>query len=647
MLQFIDIKHRFGSSTLFEKFSWHIKPGSKVALVGPNGSGKSTLFRMAIGELSPEEGIVSRSKHAEISLFQQIPDFDFEKKVIDTALSKHKHYNEYVMRSEEIRQKMENLDHNSKAFNDLLEEQSALEEFAFTYSVHELEAKAKKIIGGLGFSNEQMEKKVKEFSPGYQHRLGLAIAILNPGNLLLLDEPTNHLDHASKEWLAEYLQGTNRSFILVTHDPEFLNATTDTIAELNPSGVIEFRGTLDDYFEHKNELLEKLKVQFHKEESYLKKRTEWIERFRSKATKAKAVQSVIKRLEKRDKVDAPEESFWNSKTEYRFNYIPCGNLAFRIEDANFSYDGTSKNIFEGAELHVSNGDKIAVIGPNGAGKSTFLRCVLGIHKLNKGAVTFGPKTKIGYFSQNHHENLDPEKTLLETILSVYPDISDGEARTLLGYFSFSDDKVFKKVGLLSGGEQSRLRLALLVKFGSNTLFLDEPTNHLDLVVRDNLKRALQVYPGAVMVVSHDPDFLKDLCNRTISVSGGKIRDLNCSFSDYRRFPPEDLQAEGEIRHQTDRLDNNEAKDKSRSQKNADKNRIKKIQKDIEQIEIKIGLLEKNKSNSEELLADPLFYKNRSYQMELDNYNETKAEIGRLTEAWENLQLELENLSSAV
>lgn len=601
---------------------------------------------MAVGELNPEEGLVSRSKHTEISLFQQIPDFNFEARVIDTALSKHKHYNEYIKRAEDIHSRMDHTDHDSPEFTALLEEQSSLEEYAFTYGVHELEAQAKKIIGGLGFSNDQMEKKVKEFSPGYQHRLGLAIAILNPGNLLLLDEPTNHLDHASKAWLAEYLSDTNRSFVLVTHDPEFLNATTDTIAELNPSGVLEFKGTLEDYFEHKNELLDKLRLQFKKEEAYLKKRTEWIERFRSKATKAKQVQSVIKKLEKREKVEAPDDSFWNSKTEYKFNYTPCGNLSFRIENASFAYEKTGKNIFSNAELHVSNGDKIAIIGPNGAGKSTFLRNILGIHKLTEGSVTFGPKTKIGYFSQNHHEHLDPEKNLLETVLSVYPDLPDVEARKLLGYFSFSDDRVFKKVGLLSGGEQSRLRLALLVRFSSNTLFLDEPTNHLDLVVRDNLKRALQEYPGAVLVISHDPDFLKDLCTRTVSVSNGKVKDLNTSFSDYLKFPPEELEAEGGFTIKTP-TENTSSENKSRSQKNADKNRVKKLQKEIEQIEAKIALLEKNKANSEELLADPEFYKKRSYQMELDNYNETKKEISKLTETWEKLQIEMEELSSVV
>ncbi|PKA03431.1 ATP-binding cassette domain-containing protein, partial [Leptospira ellisii] len=243
MLQFIDIKHQYASAVLFNGFSWHIKPGSRVCLVGPNGSGKSTLFRMAEGKFVPDSGSVSRSKNTEISVFQQIPDFDPEASVIDTALEKHKHYREYSERLKEINRKFDSFPHDSKEFEAVLDEQSALEEYAFTFGVHELESKARKILGGLGFSNAQMEMKVREFSPGYQHRLGLAITLLNPGNLLLLDEPTNHLDNSSKQWLADYLNSTGQAFVLVTHDPEFLNATCDMIAELSPSGVIEFRGT--------------------------------------------------------------------------------------------------------------------------------------------------------------------------------------------------------------------------------------------------------------------------------------------------------------------------------------------------------------------------------------------------------------------
>ncbi|AOP35469.1 ABC transporter ATP-binding protein [Leptospira tipperaryensis] len=646
MLQFIDIKHQYASSVLFEGFSWHIKPGARVCLVGPNGSGKSTLFRIAEGKFVPDDGTVSKSKNTEISVFQQLPDFDPEASVIDTALGKHKHYREYSERLKEINHKFEIISHDSPEFASLLDEQSSLEEYAFTYGVHELESKARKVLGGLGFSNEQMAMKVREFSPGYQHRLGLSITLLNPGNLLLLDEPTNHLDNESKEWLADYLNSTGQSFVLVTHDPEFLNATCDTIAELSPSGVIEFRGTLEEYFEHKNELQEKLQTQFEKEESYLKKRMEWIDRFRAQATKARQVQSALKRLEKRDRIDAPQESFWNSKSDYKFNFISSGRITARMEDGAFSYSGKPPFIFSDANFEISAGDKIAVVGPNGAGKSTFLRCLLEIHKLTSGKIYYGPKTKIGYFSQNHHEELDSSKNLLQTVMTTYPDLSEQQARSLLGYFSFSEDSVYKQTGLLSGGEQSRLRLALLVRHPANSIFLDEPTNHLDLVVRDNLRRALMDYEGSLLIISHDPEFLKDLCNRTISVDKGQIRDFNCTFSDYLKYNLKETVSSGSQNGNSSSLKKEEPS-QTRSKKNADKNRIKKIQKDLEQIEAKIELLEKSKKNLEEVLADPGFFKNRSYQLELDNLNETKNEISRFTQDWESLQLELEELSGSV
>lgn len=484
--------------------------------MGPNGSGKSTLFRIAEGKFIPDEGSVAKSKNTEISVFQQIPEFNPEISVIDTVLEKHKHYREYSERLKEINRKFDLVSHDSKEFTAVLDEQSTLEEYAFTYGVHELESKARKVLGGLGFSNVQMEMKVREFSPGYQHRLGLTITLLNPGNLLLLDEPTNHLDNTSKEWLADYLNSTGQSFVLVTHDPEFLNSTCDTIA---------------------------------------------------------------------------------------------------------------------------------VVGPNGAGKSTFLRCLLEIHKLTSGKIYYGPKTKIGYFSQNHHEELDPSKNLIQTVMSAYPDLSEQQARSLLGYFSFSDDSVYKQTGLLSGGEQGRLRLAMLVRFPANAIFLDEPTNHLDLVVRDNLLRALMEYEGSLLIISHDPEFLRSLCNRTISVDKGQIRDFNCTFADYLKY---DLQETTPSKLQAGSLiSKKEETGQTRSKKNSDKNRIKKIQKDLEQLEARIELLEKSKKNLEEVLADPNFFKNRSYQLELDNLNETKNEITRLTSEWESLQLELEELSGTV
>ncbi|MCZ8157549.1 MAG: ABC-F family ATP-binding cassette domain-containing protein [Leptospira sp.] len=644
MIQFIQIHQHFGPKILFEGFSWHIKPGCRVALVGPNGSGKTTLFQMASGKMKPESGDVVRSKHTQLSLFQQIPEFDPTAKVVDTVLDGNLLYKDYAAKRSKIESRFEKTDSDSEEFETLLHDQSELEEFAHQHDLHGLEARAKKILSGLGFAQTDFERRTQEFSPGYHHRIGLAIALLNPHNLLLLDEPTNHLDDKTKDWLADFLISQNQAFVLVTHDPEFLNKTVTTIVELNPNGVFEFEGTLEEFFEAKNEIQEKLKVQFQKEETYLKSRLEWVERFRAQATKARQVQSVIKRLDKRDKVENPEDSFWNQKPEYAFQFVQSSNIILRLENGNFSYidksTGLKKQIFESAELEISAGDKIALVGPNGAGKSTLMRCLLQEHKLETGSLYYGPKTKLGYFSQTHGEDLDESLNLVQTIQKKYPDLSDEKARTLLGHFAFPGDGVFKSVKLLSGGEQSRLRLSLLVQQPTNCLFFDEPTNHLDIVIREALKRALIEYPGSLLIISHDPDFLKGLCNRTFQLSNGTLRNLNCSFDDYLKFHKEE--DESSATHLP-----KEKKSEKKESTTASKNRRKKLEKEILEIENKLERLEKNRKDKEELLQDPEFYKNRSFQLEMDTYNEIKNEIASLTSKWELATIELEEIGGAV
>ncbi|GBF51094.1 ABC transporter ATP-binding protein [Leptospira ryugenii] len=643
MIQFIQIHQHFGPKTLFEGFSWHIKPGARVALVGPNGSGKTTLFQMAVGKLKPERGEVVRSKSTRLSLFQQIPDFHPESSVIDTVLDGNLEYRDYALKRKKIEQRFEQIKESDSEFESILHEQSELEDYAHEHELHGLEAKAKKILSGLGFANSDFERKTKEFSPGYHHRIGLAIALLNPHNLLLLDEPTNHLDDKTKDWLADYLISQNQAFVLVTHDPEFLNQTVSTIVELNPNGVFEFEGSLEEFFEAKNEIQEKLRVQFEKEEAYLKSRLEWVERFRAQATKARQVQSVLKRLDKRDKVENPEDSFWNQKPDYSFQFTPSSSIVLRLEQASFAYPdrntGIENLIFHDAEIEISAGDKVALVGPNGAGKSTFMRCLLGKHQLKKGKVYYGPKTKLGYFSQTHGDDLDDSLNLVETIQKNYPDLNDERARSLLGHFAFSGEGVFKSVKLLSGGEQSRLRLALLVQMQTNCLFFDEPTNHLDIVIREALKKSLIEYPGSLLIISHDPDFLKGLCNRTFQLSQGKLHNLNCSFEDYLKFHKEEESQQLAPEKTEKKVDKKESSSVS-------KNKRKKLEKEIEEIESKLVLLEKNKKDKEELLQDPEFFKNRSYQLEMDTYNEIKNEIASLTSRWELATLELEEMGGA-
>ncbi len=266
-----------------------------------------------------------------------------------------------------------------------------------------------------------------------------------------------------------------------------------------------------------------------------------------------------------------------------------------------------------------------------------MRCLLEKHKLDSGNLYFGPKTKLGYFSQTHGEDLDESLNLVETIQKKYPEFSEEKARTLLGHFAFPGDGVFKSVKFLSGGEQSRLRLALLVNHPSNCLFLDEPTNHLDIVIREALKRALADYPGSLLIISHDPDFMKGLCNRTFSLASGTLENLNCSFDDYLKFHKED---DASIRPKQENKTKIEDK---KLNPGASKNKRKKLEKEIEEIELKLERLEKNKRDKEELLQDPEFFKNRSFQMEMDTYNDIKREIAVLTSRWEDVTLELEEM----
>ncbi|MCB1160985.1 MAG: ABC-F family ATP-binding cassette domain-containing protein, partial [Leptospiraceae bacterium] len=259
MLQFIDLHHRFGPNIIFEGLYWHIKPDRKIALIGPNGAGKTTLFQFATEKLKPDGGSVVFSKDTKISLFQQIPDFPEEEPVLSVVLSQNLLYSEYEKKKKQIEELFETIQADSKPYEELLHEQAENEEFAHAHDLHNLEIRARKVLFGLGFSDSSLNQPVKNFSPGYHHRIGLAIALLNPHNLLLLDEPTNHLDDASKEWLAEYLLQSKGTFILVSHDPDFLERTSSTIAEISSNSVTEFEGSLIDYLEEKNEIHEKMK----------------------------------------------------------------------------------------------------------------------------------------------------------------------------------------------------------------------------------------------------------------------------------------------------------------------------------------------------------------------------------------------------
>lgn len=633
MLQFIQIHHRFGPNILFENFSWHIKPGSKIGLVGPNGVGKTTLFQIATNKLVPDSGSVVSSKHTAISLFQQIPQFQSEKAVIPTVLESLPAYHHFITQQKKIQQELNTLAPESDEYHNLLDRQAALEEQGVANGVYDFEVQAKKLLSGLGLQEEDFLKAVGTFSPGFQHRIALAISLLKPHNLLLLDEPTNHLDDRSKAWLVEYLQSTSANFILVTHDPDFLNQSINMIAEVSKKGVIEFRGTLEAFLQEQNEIHAKLQAQYAKEEAFLKKRTEWIERFRSKATKARQVQSAIKKLAKRDKLESADEIFWNREPNYHFTYQSSGKVILRLENCSFQYP-ESEPIFAGVDLEICPGDRVAVVGRNGAGKSTLMRCLAGQLEFAEGNQYMGPRTIVSYFNQVHAEVLDDSLSIYETIQISFPYYSDREIRSLLGHFSFSEESVHKQVHAMSGGEKSRLRLAMMVPRPCNCLLLDEPTNHLDLVTRNAFQNALANFAGASIIISHDPEFLRGLCNKTYRVLDGRFEDLNCSFADY-------LQYHQEFQRQTEKTE--KKKQDGRSSQDPLKKRKKRLEKGIAQLEEKMDDLEEKKSQLEQKIAGPDFYSLSNYSTILQQYDALKKEIEQTFAKWEELSMELESL----
>lgn len=646
MIQFHRIDLRYGETVLLEQFTWSFSLGKRLGLIGPNGSGKTTLFKIATGTVLPDAGTVQRSKNLVLSLFQQLPEFSKSATPLSYLLDGNLLYKEYHTKRLKIENKLGNPNLSDSEMQNLLSEQESLEAFAEEHAIHETETNSKKILTGLGFSAADFTKPIVEFSPGFQHRVELARCLLTPHDILLLDEPTNHLDHSSKEWLVSHITANEKTLILVSHDPVFLNACVDVIGELRPNGIEEFKGSLEEFLEFQKAEFEKLKRSSEKEKKYIEEKMQWIERFRYKATKAAAVQSAIKQLEKREKIQDISASVWDETIEFGFQHVPGGQISVRVEDGSFSYAKntnpetqsqdfqnplqTQKSIFQNSNLEISKGEKYSLEGKNGAGKSTFLKVLAKELPLSSGTVYFGPKTVLGYFSQTHTEKLDASKTLLENLLDSFEQLTEKTARNLLGVFSFSGDSVFRKIQSLSGGEQSRYRLLLLSQTPTNLLLLDEPTNHLDIRLRDSLQKALENYPGSIVCISHDSEFLQNLQTKKILIENGT---LFVEDKIEKKNAPTKIPST-----------NSSKNDLGYKDEKAIKNRRNKLEKDLEAIEQKIANLETEIANLESKLPE-LHYGSTEYTSTHELYEARKTELELALESWELCQSELETLKS--
>ncbi len=512
MISFSDVNKQYGKQVLFIDASFQLNPGEKAGLVGPNGAGKSTLFRMVMGEESPDDGVVAIPKKLTVGYFRQEVDEMSGRSVLDEAIAGSGRLGDLHHELAELEHAMcnpetEDLEAVIERFGHVQEEYQHL-------GGYELEAKAKACLHGLGFEEAQIDGDVGALSGGWKMRVSMAKVLLGNFDVLLMDEPTNHLDIESILWLESFLKSVPATLLMTSHDKDFMNRIVSKIVEIDGGEIVTYSGDYDFYVKEREQREANLEAAYERQQAKLAKEQRFIERFKAHAAKAAQVQSRVKALEKQERIELPKKRFI-PKWEFRSPQRSGDDVAMLTGIAK-RY-GT-RSIYEGFDFHVRRGERWCVMGRNGAGKSTLLKMVAGVLAPDAGEVKLGASLKLGYFSQQALDVLDPELTVLEQMPKVFPTEGLGVLRNILGAFQFGGDDVDKRIRSLSGGEKSRLVMAQMLLYPPNFLVLDEPTNHLDLATKEMLIGALRDFEGTMLFVSHDRTFLRGLANRVLELA---------------------------------------------------------------------------------------------------------------------------------
>ena len=530
MIQLSSAGKHFGSKTLFEELNWVVGPRERVGLVGGNGTGKSTLLKILAGMETLDEGSLSAAKDTTTGYLPQDGLSLSGRTVTEECLSVFGHLLDIEKEMEALTHKMAELDPKSNEYDKVADRYHRIETEFQRRDGYSLEAQVGAVLNGLGFSREDAARPVEEFSGGWQMRVGLAKLLLTKPNLLLLDEPTNHLDLEARNWLEQYLNEYPFAFVLVSHDRYFLDVTVNKILEIWNRRTYFYTGNYDRYLEQKAERRAQLEASLRNQQERIHHLETFINRFRYQATKARQVQSRIKELEKIDRIELPDEE---KKIHFSFPQPkPSGRLVAEFRSVAKSYGG--KKVFEGVSFVLNRGDRVALIGVNGAGKSTLIKLLSGVEPVTAGECRLGHNVELDYFAQDQYKALDPDARLLDDLTSFAPTAMSNQTqlRSLLGSFLFSSDDVFKRIGVLSGGERNRYALARMLLRPANFLLLDEPTNHLDLQAKDVLLEALRKFTGTIVFVSHDRYFIDKLATRVFHIENGHFQDYPGNYEDY-------------------------------------------------------------------------------------------------------------------
>jgi ATPase subunit of ABC transporter with duplicated ATPase domains len=519
MISFSKIYKQYGKQILFVDASFQLNPGEKVGLVGPNGAGKTTLFRMIVGEEAPDEGDVSVPRKLSVGYFRQDVEEMSGRSVLDEAIAGSGRLGDLHHELEALQDAMSDpeqagdMDRILERFGEVQEEYDHLGGYG-------LEAQAREVLHGLGFEDERIDADVGALSGGWKMRVAMARVLLGKPDVLLMDEPTNHLDIESIIWLEDFLKNIPGALLMTSHDREFMNRVVSKIAEIDGGEITVYSGNYD-FYERERAIREaNREAAYARQQAMLAKEQRFIERFAAHAAKAAQVQSRVKALEKIEKIELPKK-----RRVVKFDFRPpprSGDQVALVEDVSKAYG--RRVVYDHFSMTIRRGERWCVMGRNGAGKTTLLRMMAGVLDPDDGQIKLGASLKMGYFSQQALDLLDPDLTIEEQLQRDFPHESIGVLRNLAGAFQFSGDDIDKKIRSLSGGEKTRLVMARMLLDPPNFLVLDEPTNHLDMATKEMLIDSLKDFDGTMLFVSHDRAFLRALSNRVLELGGETGRE---------------------------------------------------------------------------------------------------------------------------
>lgn len=636
MLNIHNLSVSFGGTYLFEEVTFRLGAGDRVGLVGKNGAGKSTMLKMLAGDFKPDSGTIATEKEVKIGFLRQDIDFVKGRTVLEEAYQAFEEIKYYEAKIDQINHQLATrTDYESIEYGELIEQ---LSDFQHQYEIHggyNYKGDTEKILLGLGFKREDFNNQTDTFSGGWRMRIELAKLLLQSNDILLLDEPTNHLDIESIIWLEGFLKNFPGVVVIVSHDKMFLDNVTNRTIEISLGKAYDFNKPYSEYLILREEIREKQLATQKNQQKKIEETEKLIEKFRAKASKASMAQSLIKKLDRVERIEVDEDDNSVMNISFPVSVTP-GRVVVEAEKVTKAYG--DKIILKDISLLVERGSKIAFVGQNGQGKSTFIKAIVNEFEY-EGIIKLGHNVQLGYFAQNQAEYLDGEKTLLDTMLEAANDTNRTKVRDMLGAFLFRGDDVEKKVKVLSGGERNRLALCRLLLQPINVLVMDEPTNHLDIKSKNVLKAALQNFEGTLLLVSHDRDFLQGMANTVYEFKDQKIReylgDINFFLEQKNVQNMREIEKKDTVKNTTVETINTASKNLSYEEQKTQKalqNKLSKIESQINQLEKEIIKDDENLArNYEKLMEDALFFA---------AYEKKKKELDQLMTEWENIQMEL-------